>query len=168
MSLQQRVKKIEVAAAPMIEEATRERKRRNIGKYGMCKLLCYGFNREEALEVLADSERRMGRIGVERLPHFTDPHIFELFQSFLDDDAEAARLYSEITASRVEGVGFEETLKDEQLHARVSAAAYKLQERMEAYFLERDRANFLEYKALYLEGKRRAEARNEQVTIKSN
>ena len=169
MSLQQRVKKIEVAAAPMIEEATRERKRRNLGKYGTCKLLCFGFNRQEVLEVLADSERRMGRIGIERLPHFTDPQIFELFQSFLDADAEAARLYSTITANRVEGVKFTETLKDDtRLNERVTATAHQIHERLEVYFLERDRANYLEYKAQFNKGLQKVMARNEQATIKSN
>ena len=168
MSLQQRVKKIEVAAAPMIEEATRERKRRNLGKFSMCRLLCFGFTHAEALEILARVGKRQGR-SIADLPHCTDPQIFEMFQSFLDDDAEAARLYSEITANRVEGVGFEETLKDDaQLHERVSAIAHQIQERLEAYFLERDRTNYLEYKVLYDKGMQKAMAENEQATIKSN
>jgi hypothetical protein len=156
MTLAARLDKLEVSAAPLVKKATVERKRRNIGKFGTCKLLCYGFTHKEALEILARVNKRKER-NIADIPHFTDPANFEFFQSFLDEDAEAARLYSEITANRVEGIGFEETLKDNE---QLAAIALQIQERMEAYFLEYHRSDYLNYQAAIEEGKRLLEANN--------
>lgn len=160
MSLQQRIKKIEVAAEPLVKEATRERRRRNLGKFGMCDLFCYGFTHEEALVVLARSVKKAGTKNLDAMPNFTAPSNFEFFQSFLDDDAEAARIYSEIIANRVEGIGFEETLKDEQLNEKVAAIVHQLKKRLEAYFSEHHRSDYLNYRAAVEEGKRLLEAKN--------
>lgn len=159
MSLQQRIKKIEREAAPLIKAASIERCRRVAAKFGMCKILCGGSTQAEALSLLSNY------VDDDGLHYFNEPHIFELFQSFLDADAEAMQLYAAITGYRREGVKWSDTL---DLHTeQIAPLVTRLRERSQAYFMEHYRADYGEYIACYIRGRQSLEGKNEQSTIKS-
>lgn len=164
MRLHQRLKQIEDRARPMIKEAAIERRRSLVGRFGMCRLLCWGFTHAESLDVLADSNRRMGHGSIERLPHFTAPSIWAEFQSFLVNDPEAAQLYHRLAPYRTDGVRYSDTIESNK--EQMTAIVIQLHERLEAYFMEAARADFLDYKKIHAEGHRRLAARNEQLKIK--
>jgi hypothetical protein len=152
MRLEQRIKKIEIAAGPMAKDAAHERRRAIVGRFGMCRLLCWGFNRAESLDVLERVNRRKKHGGLETLQHWTAEYIPELFQSFLAADLEAARLYKALTDYRTEGELYEETIRlnTEQMTPIVA----QLLDRLEAHFSKNARADFLDYKRIMTEGER--------------
>lgn len=160
MSLQQRIKKIEDQARPLAKDAAIERRRSLVGRFGMCRLLCWGFTQAESLEVLANSNRRAGHGSIERLPHFTAPSVFAGFQSFIANDKEAARLYKTLTDYRTEGVKWSATIESNK--EQMTPIVIQLIDRQEAYFMEVARADFLEYKKIHAQGKQRMAARDEQ------
>lgn len=165
MSLQQRIKKIEDQARPLAKDALTERRRSFIGRFSMCKLMCYGFTHAEALDILAESNRRMGAGPIKTWSHFTAPHITAFFQSFLDGDSRAARLHKTLTAYRSDGVKWADTI--ESNHEQIMAVVTQLLDRMEAYFMEHHRADFLDFKAVNEKGRRLLAARNEQSETKN-
>jgi hypothetical protein len=163
MSLQQRIKKIEIAAQPLAKVAATERRRSLVGRFGMCRLLCWGFTRAESLDVLERANRRKRHGGIDSIPHFTAEYIPELFQSFLAADSEAAQLYQTLTVYRTDGEHYEETIK---LNAeQMTPIVAQLLDRLDAYFMETARADFFDHKRIHTEARQRMEANNEQSEI---
>src|SRR6185503_19005283 len=104
MSLSKRIAAIEARAAPAVEAYKREQQRRVLGRFGMMRLFTWGFTHEESLEELRKSHLRRGRgESLADAPHWTGPHIYEAFRSFLASDSEASELYQSIQAFRIEG-----------------------------------------------------------------
>jgi hypothetical protein len=164
MRLEQRLKRIEDRARPMQEAAEQERRRSLLGRFAMCRLLCWGFTRAESLDVLERSNRRKNRGGLETIPHWTAEYIPELFQAFLSANPEAARLYKALTDYRTDGELYEETIR---LNTEpMTAIVIQLIDRLEAYFMETARVDFLDYKRIIAEWKRRMEG-NEQSKIQT-
>lgn len=165
MRLEQRLKRIEIEARPMTRVAERERRRGIAARFGMCKLMCYGFTQAEALDIVVESSRRMGCGPNVTVPHFAAPYIPELFQSFLDADSEAARLHEALAGYRTDAVNWSDTLESE--HEQITPIVTQLLGRFEAYFMNTARADFIGYKKSVAEGERRLAASNEQSRIKN-
>lgn len=160
MSLSKRIAAIEAQARPLVEKQAHERRRRVIGRFGMMRLFTWGFTHSEALDVLAEAHRRRGRgESLADAPHWTGPHIYEAFQSFLASDSEASELYRSIQVFRVEGESWADTIsRNGEEIATKGRAIWSL---MRTHFLTVERADWLLYEGLFQKGTERLKAEDE-------
>lgn len=157
MSLSKRITAIEARAAPAVEAYKREQQRRVLGRFGMMRLFTWGFNHAESLEELRKAHLRRGRgESLADAPHWTGPHIYEAFQSFLASDSEASELYQSIQAFRVEGERWTDTINRNGNEILPKGRA--IFARMRNHFLEVERADWLLYEGLTAKGLERLKA----------
>ncbi|HKS39370.1 MAG TPA: hypothetical protein VJX74_02065 [Blastocatellia bacterium] len=160
MSLSKRIAAIEAQAAPAVEAYKRAQQRRVLGRFGMMRLFTWGFTHAESLDVLADAHKRRGRgESLADAPHWTGPHIYEAFQSFLATDSEAAELYRSILAFRVEGEAWADSISRNA--EEIATKGRAIWSRMRDHFLEVERADWLLYEAAMEKGRDRMRAKDE-------
>lgn len=161
-----RIKKLEIEAQPLAAEMKRERCGRLIGRFGMMRLLAWGFTHSEALDVLAESNKRVrpDKPSLLSVPHWTGQHIFDDFQAFIAADKQASEVYQSISDYRTEDMSFRDTIAQNceamaELHSQLWA-------RLREYFLEIERGDFLDYEVMFAEGVKRQTA-HEKPSIES-